>query len=133
VTTTTRTEPIVRDIKVSGGPALADGDIASILYKVALSEQQLEEGDLIESTHRPDVFVDISIERDQLLEGLYQAILGMKSGGSIRRLMIPAHLAYGDRGWGPVPAGADLWVEVCLSRVHKSETAGERNNGTGER
>jgi FKBP-type peptidyl-prolyl cis-trans isomerase len=90
------------------------------MYKLALSEKDLEEGRLIESTYGPDTPIEVIASREALLEGVYLALLGMRAGGSIRRAHIPANLAYGDRSWREIPAGADIVVELFVARVSKS-------------
>ena len=48
-----------------------------------------------------------------LIEGWKQGLLGMQLGG-IRRLYIPANLAYGSAGQGNVPPNSDLIFEIKL-------------------
>jgi len=73
-------------------------------------------GKLIDGT----VF-DSSIDRgtptefttNQVIKGWTEALM-MMSVGSKWELAIPADLAYGDRGTGPIPAGSALLFEVEL-------------------
>ncbi|MFG3283616.1 FKBP-type peptidyl-prolyl cis-trans isomerase [Streptomyces sp. NPDC048111] len=48
----------------------------------------------------------------QVIAGWDQGIQGMKVGGR-RRLTIPAHLAYGDRGAGSAIAPGETLIFVC--------------------
>ena len=59
------------------------------------------------------------IEGAGLIEGWVQGLVGMKIGG-LRRLLIPAELAYGDQGSGPVPPDADLVFQVELLDIIES-------------
>ena len=52
----------------------------------------------------------------QLIKGWEEGLVGMHAGG-IRRLYIPAALAYGDQSAGPVPPNADLIFDVQILSV----------------
>ena len=53
----------------------------------------------------------------RVIKGWDQGILGMKVGGR-RKLIVPAHLAYGERSMGSIiPANSDLTIEIELLEV----------------
>ena len=57
---------------------------------------------------------DLRIDRNNLFNGLFYGIDGMRIGG-VRQLRISPHLAYGKRGVpGIIPANAVLIVEVAF-------------------
>jgi FKBP-type peptidyl-prolyl cis-trans isomerase FkpA len=111
----------IEDLKICGGPSIQEGDTVTLLYRVALSEKDLDEGRLLESNHNPETPIEILLKRDELLEGVFRGLLGMKAGGSIRRLFLPPDCAYGERSWGPVPAGSSLVVDVVVSLVTRTD------------
>ena len=51
-----------------------------------------------------------------LLLGFEQAVVGMRIGGK-RRAYLPASLAYGSQGSGPIPPNASLVFEIDLLTV----------------
>ncbi len=111
----------VQDVKVCGGPEVKDGSVVSLLYRVATSEQDLLEGRCLETNYSPDVPITVVVADDQLLRGVYETLLGMRAGGSVRRAYVPSKLAFGDRSAGDLPASTDLWLELCVSRVSDPE------------
>lgn len=109
------------DLKVSGGPAIASGDRATIIYKLALSNEHFLASDYLESNHDPETPIEVLVDIEELLPGIYEGLLGMRGGGSIRRVYIPPALGYGPRSWGSIPASATLVAELLVSVVTKSD------------
>jgi FKBP-type peptidyl-prolyl cis-trans isomerase len=104
------------DKKVSSGPVIEAGDTISLLYRVALSEDDLDARRLLESNDSPENPIDVIVSGDELLLGVYRALIGMRAGGSIRRVFIPPDFGYGSRGWKGVPPNAGLVIDL-LTRI----------------
>ena len=85
------------------------GDSVSVHYT-----GWLKSGQKFDSSHdrgQPLVFL---LGRGRVIKGWDEGVASMKAGGK-RKLIIPAHLGYGDRGAGGVIApGATLIFEVEL-------------------
>ena len=105
-----------KDMKKSEGPEISNGDRIELYYKLAYSDIDIDRGNFIESTYMPDVPIQLTYSKEDMLLGLYYGMEGMRTGGSIRRIYIPAKYGYGNRKWGPIKENSDLVVEVCLAR-----------------
>ena len=79
----------------------------------------LRSGQKFDSSHdrgQPLVFL---LGRGRVIKGWDEGLASMRVGGK-RKLVIPAHLAYGDRGAGGViPPGATLIFEVELVAINE--------------
>lgn len=92
-----------------------EGDAATADHRVTLNYTGwLTDGTRFDSSFDTDTPIGFVLGRKQIIPGWDEGILGMKVGGK-RQLVIPASLAYGDRGAGNViPPGATLIFDVEL-------------------
>lgn len=101
------TELVIEDIVVGDGAEAKPGDTVSTHY-VGVAFSTGEEFDASWNRGAP---LDFRVGTGQVIEGWDQGLLGMKVGGR-RRLEIPAHLAYGDRGAGSAIAPGESLIFV---------------------
>jgi peptidylprolyl isomerase len=87
----------VADIWEGDGAEAAAGNNVTVHY-VGVSHSSGEEFDSSWNRNSPFQF---PLGKGRVIKGWDQGVAGMKVGGR-RRLTIPAHLAYGDRGAPPV-------------------------------
>jgi FKBP-type peptidyl-prolyl cis-trans isomerase FkpA len=110
------TELEVVDVVQGDGEAIAPGQVAVVHYTGWLYDPAAAEGKgqkFDSSRDRGDPF-RFPVGAGRVIRGWDQGVAGMKVGGQ-RRLVIPAELAYGDRGAGGViPPGATLLFDVEL-------------------
>ncbi|MGP3684942.1 FKBP-type peptidyl-prolyl cis-trans isomerase [Streptomyces sp. IBSNAI002] len=100
---------VIKEIWEGDGAEAKAGDFVKVHYVgVALSTG--EEFDASWNRGQP---LDFKLGAGQVISGWDQGIQGMKVGGR-RQLVIPAHLAYGDRGaGGGVIAPGETLIFVC--------------------
>ncbi|MEU8579842.1 FKBP-type peptidyl-prolyl cis-trans isomerase [Streptomyces abikoensis] len=84
------------------------GDFVKVHY-VGVAFSTGEEFDSSWGRGKP---LEFKLGAGQVIQGWDKGIQGMKVGGR-RRLTIPAHLAYGERGAGNVIAPGETLIFVC--------------------
>jgi len=104
------------DVTTGSGPAIEPGATAIVHYTGWLFDGSVTGGkgrkfDSSRDRGQPFAF---PLGGGRVIQGWDQGVAGMQVGG-LRRLVIPADLAYGERGAGGViPPGATLLFEVEL-------------------
>ncbi|MET9782427.1 FKBP-type peptidyl-prolyl cis-trans isomerase [Nocardiopsis alba] len=97
----------IRDIKVGEGDQAGHGSKVSVQY-VGVAFSTGEEFDASWNRGEP---LNFQLGAKQVIPGWEQGVMGMRVGGR-RELIIPPHLAYGDRGAGGVIKGGETLVFV---------------------
>ncbi len=105
------TELKIEDIKVGTGKQAKSGDIVSVHYVGTL----LDGTKFDSSRDRGQPFV-FTLGAGQVIKGWDKGIVGMKEGG-VRKLTIPASMAYGDKAVGSIPPNSTLVFEVELLSI----------------
>jgi FKBP-type peptidyl-prolyl cis-trans isomerase FkpA len=104
------------DLARGAGAAVAAGQFAVVQYTGWLYEPSAPDhkGKEFDSSLKGGTPFRFQLGAGQVIKGWDQGVAGMQIGGK-RRLVIPADLAYGDRGAGDViPPGATLVFDVDL-------------------
>ena len=98
----------ITDIKEGDGEVAKAGDLVQVHY-VGVAYSTGEEFD--SSYDRGDP-LEFQLGAGRVITGWDQGVQGMRVGGR-RQLVIPPHLAYGDRGAGDVIAPGETLIFVC--------------------
>jgi peptidylprolyl isomerase len=101
------TDLVVSDLTEGGGAEAAAGQFVDVHY-VGVSHSTGEEFDASYNRGEPLRF---RLGVGQVIAGWDQGVQGMKVGGR-RRLVIPPHLAYGERGAGAVIGPGETLIFV---------------------
>ncbi|HEY7915886.1 MAG TPA: FKBP-type peptidyl-prolyl cis-trans isomerase [Acidimicrobiales bacterium] len=100
-------ELLIEDVEIGDGPEASPGRPVEVHY-VGVSWSTGEEFD--SSWSRSELF-GFPLGAGQVIAGWDQGVAGMKVGGR-RRITVPPHLGYGDRGAGGVIAPGETLVFV---------------------
>ncbi|MER5208747.1 FKBP-type peptidyl-prolyl cis-trans isomerase [Streptomyces sp. NPDC002825] len=98
----------IKDIWEGEGEVAQAGQFVQVHY-VGVSFDSGEEFDASWNRGTP---LEFKLGAGQVIAGWDQGVQGMKVGGR-RQLVIPAHLAYGDRGAGGKIAPGETLIFVC--------------------
>ncbi|MFF4171468.1 FKBP-type peptidyl-prolyl cis-trans isomerase [Streptomyces sp. NPDC001744] len=98
----------IKDVWEGDGEVAGAGDFVKVHY-VGVSFDSGEEFDASWNRGAP---LDFQLGVGQVIQGWDQGVQGMKVGGR-RQLIIPAHLAYGDRGAGGKIGPGETLIFVC--------------------
>lgn len=102
----------VTDVKVGSGVEATDGKKVTVNYTGTLTD-----GTKFDSTKDHGTPFSFVLGSGMVIAGWDQGVKGMKEGGS-RKLVIPPHLAYGNRSVGGViPPNSTLVFEIELLKV----------------
>ncbi|ARZ70973.1 FKBP-type peptidyl-prolyl cis-trans isomerase [Streptomyces sp. HU2014] len=98
----------IKDIWEGDGPVAKANQMVKVHY-VGVAFSTGEEFDASWNRGTP---LQFQLGVGQVIAGWDQGVQGMKVGGR-RKLVIPAHLAYGDRGAGNAIAPGETLIFVC--------------------
>jgi FKBP-type peptidyl-prolyl cis-trans isomerase len=102
----------IEELKEGAGAEAVSGTTVTVHYVGTLTD-----GKKFDSSRDRGSGFTFRLGAGQVIKGWDQGVAGMKIG-QVRKLTIPPHLAYGDRGFPPViPPGSTLVFEVELLGV----------------
>jgi FKBP-type peptidyl-prolyl cis-trans isomerase len=102
----------VEEIKAGTGAEATAGQKVTVHYVGTLTN-----GSKFDSSRDRGAGFSFTLGKGMVIKGWDLGVAGMKVGG-MRKLTIPAHLAYGDSGFGNIiPPGSTLVFEVELLSV----------------
>ncbi|ERH51610.1 peptidylprolyl isomerase [Ectopseudomonas chengduensis] len=102
---------IIEDLQLGDGKAVVKGALITTQYRGWLADGS--EFDSSWSRGKPFQCV---IGTGRVIKGWDQGLMGMQVGGK-RKLLVPAHLGYGERSMGAIPPNSDLTFEIELLEV----------------
>ncbi|MGJ6979494.1 FKBP-type peptidyl-prolyl cis-trans isomerase [Aestuariimicrobium soli] len=102
------TELVITDLIEGDGEEAKAGQTVAVHY-VGVAYSSGEEFDSSYGRGEP---LSFPLGAGMVIQGWDQGVQGMKVGGR-RQLVIPAHLAYGDRGAGGVIKPGETLIFVC--------------------
>ena len=104
------------DLETGTGPVAESGKIAVMQFTAWLDDNGTKGKKIFDSRDRGGP-VTFKLGTDKVMEGWNIGVAGMRVGGK-RRLMVPSHLGYGNKGAEDIiPQNANLIFEIELIEV----------------
>ena len=102
----------IEDTRLGEGAPAAPGDVLAVHYTGWLAG-----GRKFDSSRDREQVFEFALAEGEVMAGWDEGVQGMKVGG-LRRLVVPPHLGYGERGAGDaVPPNATLVFDLELLAV----------------
>ena len=99
------------DLQAGDGKAAVKGALITTQYT-----GWLEDGTEFDSSLSRGKPFQCVIGTGRVIKGWNQGLMGMQVGGK-RKLLVPAHLGYGERTMGKIPPNSNLLFEIELLEV----------------
>lgn len=105
------TELQIEDLQTGDGKVVVKGALITAHYT-----GWLEDGTVFDSSVQKGRPFQCVIGTGRVIKGWDLGLMGMRVGGR-RKLFVPAHLGYGERTVGRIPANSNLIFEIELLEV----------------
>jgi FKBP-type peptidyl-prolyl cis-trans isomerase len=105
------TRLIIDDVVMGTGDAVKDGDTVTVDYIGTL-----QNGQQFDNSYAKGEPLTFKVGGGKVIKGWEQGVVGMKAGGQ-RILVVPPELAYGAKGYGPIPPNATLVFAIELRAI----------------
>lgn len=102
---------VITDVVLGNGGEAKKGDQVTVNYIGTL-----QNGQEFDNTYKKGSPVTFTIGDSKVIDGWNEGVVGMKAGGQ-RIIVVPADMAYGREGYGPIPANATLVYAIELVSV----------------
>jgi peptidylprolyl isomerase len=102
---------IIEDLLPGNGKEAVKGALITTQYR-----GWLEDGSEFDSSYARGKPFQCVIGTRRVIQGWDRGLMGMRVGGK-RKLWVPAHLGYGERQVGAIPADSNLIFEIELLEV----------------
>ena len=101
----------IEDLVLGSGKAAVKGALITTQYR-----GWLEDGTEFDSSYSRGKPFQCVIGTRRVIQGWDQGLMGMRVGGK-RKLLVPAHLGYGERSVGAIAPNSALTFEIELLEV----------------
>lgn len=102
---------VITDVKVGSGVEVQKGDTVEVNYIGTL-----QNGQEFDNTYKKGETVSFTVGEGKVILGWEEGLVGMKVGGQ-RILVVPADMAYGRKGYGPIPGNATVVYAIELVAI----------------
>lgn len=102
---------VTTDVTLGTGEEVEKGDEVEVHYVGTL-----QNGQEFDNSYKKGSSFSFTVGEGKVIEGWEKGVLGMKTGGE-RILVIPASMAYGKEGYGPIPGNATLVFAIELISI----------------
>ena len=109
-------ELVMEDLRVGRGTSVEVGDTVRVHYV-----GMFEDGEVFDDIYESERFFEFTVGKSRMIIGWDVGLEGMKTGG-IRKLTVPPHLGYGEKGVSRrIPPDSTLIYEIELLEIVRDE------------